>query len=222
MNINVDSDILLLLELSTLMNSSDATLHIGTGELGEKMGLSQQSASRLLNGLEDKGYIIKNRKGSGQEIRLTIKGKKRLISLNKSLSNFLSKKGPLKKFEGVLVSGLGEGAYYVNEYSHLLEEKLGYTPYPGTLNVSLEEEPENLESFVSEAIPPFEKHHRTFGELKIIPVNIKVKEDQASCHWIIPERTHHHPNEAEIIHEKNLRKKLKLKEGDKIEIILSE
>lgn len=38
---------------------------------------------------------------------------------------------------GEVVSGLGEGAYYVRQYEPLIEEYLGFKPFPGTLNVKI-------------------------------------------------------------------------------------
>ncbi len=42
---------------------------------------------------------------------------------------------------GRLFSGMGKGGYYVGhpEYQKRFEEALGYSPYPGTLNVKLED-----------------------------------------------------------------------------------
>src|SRR5918912_644876 len=42
-------------------------------------------------------------------------------------------------FKGTIVSGMGEGAYYMSlaGYKKQFKEKLGYEPYPGTLHVKL-------------------------------------------------------------------------------------
>ena len=43
-------------------------------------------------------------------------------------------------FRGRIVSGIGEGRYYTEQkgYVSQFKEKLGFTPYPGTLNVEIE------------------------------------------------------------------------------------
>ena len=43
------------------------------------------------------------------------------------------------EFRRKIVSGMGEGAYYMSlkGYRNQFIEKLGYEPYPGTLNVKL-------------------------------------------------------------------------------------
>jgi riboflavin kinase len=42
---------------------------------------------------------------------------------------------------GRVFSGMGKGRYYVGhpEYQRRFNERLGYTPYPGTLNIKLED-----------------------------------------------------------------------------------
>ncbi|MDG6909045.1 MAG: CTP-dependent riboflavin kinase [Nitrososphaerota archaeon] len=42
---------------------------------------------------------------------------------------------------GTVFSGMGKGKYYVGhpEYQRRFRERLGYSPYPGTLNVKLED-----------------------------------------------------------------------------------
>ena len=44
--------------------------------------------------------------------------------------------------EGEVISGLYEGAYYIskNGYRTQIIEKLGFDPYPGTLNLKLKDE----------------------------------------------------------------------------------
>ncbi|MCI4328530.1 MAG: DUF120 domain-containing protein, partial [Thermoplasmata archaeon] len=41
------------------------------------------------------------------------------------------------KFSGEVASGLGEGRYYLSQPGYMLQfaERLGYSPYPGTLNL---------------------------------------------------------------------------------------
>jgi len=48
--------------------------------------------------------------------------------------------GPARiSVEGTVVSGLGEGRYYLSQPGYVVQftERLGYAPYPGTLNVRL-------------------------------------------------------------------------------------
>lgn len=206
-----------LLRLAPLFPAATAPLHISTAELGSQLGVSQQSASRLLLALEQQGYVTKRRKGFGQEIRLTPKGRRKLKSYASLLEQLFLRK-PAGRVSGTVVAGLGEGAYYVGEYRSRLEDRLGYVPFPGTLNVRLSDEPPAVPIEEAFVIPPFERHHRTFGELKILSVTLAKNQHSVECHWIIPERTHHPEHELELIHEESLREKLDLKEGDTVEV----
>ena len=43
---------------------------------------------------------------------------------------------------GVVVTGLGEGAYFVAKYAKLFKEKLGFAPFHGTLNITVKKAPD--------------------------------------------------------------------------------
>ncbi len=60
---------------------------------------------------------------------------------------------------GRVFSGMGKGRYYVGhpEYQKRFEECLGYRPFPGTLNVKLEDD----------ALIAALKHLRTMGGFKV-------------------------------------------------------
>ncbi|MDA4126677.1 MAG: CTP-dependent riboflavin kinase [Thaumarchaeota archaeon] len=60
---------------------------------------------------------------------------------------------------GRLFSGMGKGKYYIGhpEYQRRFEECLGYRPFPGTLNIKLEED----------ALIAKLKHLRTLGGVKV-------------------------------------------------------
>ena len=64
----------------------------------------------------------------------------RLNKIYKSLQMIMESTHPTSiMLEGTLFTGLGEGAYYVtrDDYRKQFIEKLGFDPYPGTLNIKL-------------------------------------------------------------------------------------
>ena len=143
--------------------------------------------------------------------KLTSKGEELLTSvLHKPL-----------QLQGTVVSGEGEGSYYLSleGYRKQIREKLGFDPYPGTLNVLLT--PESLERralmYLRKAITisGFEEGGRRFGEVLAYPAQI-------DSFWpaaiIIPLKTHHPPSIVEIIAPVKLRDELKLKDGDRVTI----
>jgi riboflavin kinase len=85
---------------------------------------------------------------------------------------------PVKiSMEGRVFTGYGEGSYYMSlpGYVRQMEEKLGFIPYPGTLNVSLlsKDSIENkllLQKYADIEIGGFKDEHRTYGSVKAVHV----------------------------------------------------
>jgi riboflavin kinase len=218
----MDELILYLYQLSKSLKSKEDSLEISSSEVGHLLGVSQQSASRYLVRLERAGYIKRLRTARGQEISLTDKGSAALKEVHCNLNDFFSKESGEKKriIEGFLVKGIGEGAYYVREYSDEIKKKLGFTPFLGTLNVktvgiTLNEL--NLDRLTSGTIKGFRKEGRTFGPIKYSPIKIKAKGGEEDCYLIVPQRTHYR-DVFEIISPNNLRQKLQLADNEKITV----
>jgi riboflavin kinase, archaea type len=108
-------------------------------------------------------------------------------------------------FRGKVISGVGEGAYYVSAYSKKFKEILGWEPYPGTLNVCAEA------NLVHKGIylPPFD----SFSGVRVIPCRVSGKPAAIA----IPDKTRH-KGIIEIISTENLRKSLSLEDGDTLTI----
>jgi riboflavin kinase len=222
----------LLYELTKKFTFPQEKLFLTSKEFAHILGVSQQSSSRYLKNLEEEGLIRREMVGRGEWIELTEKGIDSLKKIHQSLKTFLSPKPQLKKIlEGKVVSGLGEGAYYIRNYMEQLKERLGFKPYLGTLNIRLKHHPEGIERYIKIRIPNFSKEERTFGGISIIPVKFfrgtkGMKEDTkrkmgVNCYLTIPQRTHHEKNIIELIHRENLREKFKLKDGDEVSVELS-
>ena len=201
-----------LIKIAEKIRTPEESLMINTTELGDILGVSQQTASRYLNNLVEEGYITKNLVKDGQEIRLTSKAIDVLKSIHSNLERLMVRPDKDLMIEGKIVSGIGQGAHYVRKYSERLEKHTGYLPYPGTLNVHVNPRPD-LSRYVSDSIEEFKEEGRTFGKLDLIPVRVSYKKKSIRCHLIIPERTHH-KNDFEILCEHNMRDKYGLKDND--------
>jgi riboflavin kinase len=124
-------------------------------------------------------------------------------------------------FEGVVFSGLGEGAYYVNQagYKEQFASKLGFEPYPGTLNLRVRKEDQDdvrlLEASPFILIEGFTDGNRSFGPAKCFHGKFAEKADGA---LIFPVRTHYAGDVVELISAKYLRKALGVKDGDVIKV----
>ncbi|MBU7044725.1 MAG: CTP-dependent riboflavin kinase [Theionarchaea archaeon] len=209
-----------LLELAHLDALKGIT--ITTQQLGTILGCSQQTASRKLMELEKNGLIVKKRALKGQKIIITENGMDFLRDYYiKFRCIFEEREAVIIK--GELISGMGEGHYYVTRkgYTTQFEKKLGFHPYPGTLNLLLEREHdiivrEMLDNCPYVEIDGFIDEDRTFGAAKCYPVSIKGIPGAI----LSPLRTHHPKNVIEIISPIHLREKLNLSEHDEVSVRL--
>jgi riboflavin kinase len=118
---------------------------------------------------------------------------------------------------GKVVSGSGEGAKFTELpwVKKQTTEKLGYIPYPGTLNIKLTKAKFSLKNL-------FKK----IKWIEISPVNdfcrgrlIKAHFiDNIECAVIIPEVGNYPKDIVELIAPINLREKFKLEDGDMVEV----
>ncbi|MBC7131082.1 DUF120 domain-containing protein [Candidatus Bathyarchaeota archaeon] len=205
------------------MGAHRRTAKISTEFLARKLGVSQQSASRNLIELERKGWISRSSTPEGCLIRITDAGVDELKKLCVKL-RFLMESAypPSVTLEGVVFTGMGEGAYYVtrDHYRKQFIEKLGFDPYPGTLNIKLTTDYDvktfsELRAYPAIEIEGFKDEDRTFGPVKCYPAII---ENKAKGAIVSALRTHYNSTVVEIISPICLRKHLGLKDGNKVKI----
>ncbi len=122
-----------------------------------------------------------------------------------------------RALEGVVMAGLGEGRYYLSRpgYTRQFMASLGFCPYPGTLNVKLNE-PFDPPSQQAIRIAGFEEAGRTFGKCSCF--KIRINGIQGAI--VLPEKSSHRPDVVEIIAPFNLRELLCLQDGDEVELVL--
>ena len=119
---------------------------------------------------------------------------------------------------GVIVHGLGEGAYFMSmqHYQKEIKKKLGFGAYPGTLNLKVEKNQIDLLKKINPIkIAGFKKDNKIFGGADCY--NAKIKSINGSI--IIPHLTRH-KDVIEFIAPVHLKSELKLKDGDKIKVEL--
>jgi len=197
-------------------------VQITTSSLGKNIKKSQQSASKHILELENGGFIDRIMTGRQLSVKITQKGYSELVKLHSVLGSSLDSFPSHLKLNGSVISGLGEGAYYMslNGYTKQFKVKIGYVPFPGTLNIKLNQLQatqiiQQLDELESVMIDPFSDGKRTYGWVKCFHATLN---DSIKCELIRLERTHHNNSIIELISKNNLRKTSKLKTGSKVTI----
>lgn len=191
--------------------------------LAEKTGLSQQSISRSLIELEKLGWIQRTSSHDGSLIKISASGEAQLKKVQSGLGVIFGEKYPSSiTIEGIVFTGLGEGAYYVTreQYRKQFIEKLGFDPYPGTLNLKITSEYDaklldELKDYSGIEIEGFKNENRTYGPVRCFPSLINNKEKGTVVYAL---RSHYNHSVIEILSPVNLRNRLKLKDGKKVKV----
>lgn len=187
-----------------------------SSQIAKKLGSSQQTISRLLKQMTKENLISRHVSHEGQQIFLTDKGREQVKALYAQLSEVVEK--TVSNITGKVTSGLKEGRFYISQprYQEQFMKKLGFRAFPGTLNLVID--PIKVKLFLSRResirIKGFRDKDRSYSD----SISCKVVIEGIEAAIIIPERTHHPEQIIEIISPYNLRKKLKLKDGQKVTI----
>jgi len=203
-----------------LIGAVNKTIKVSSSEFQKHTGASSKTAARKLKQLEEEGLIERKIVSSGQLIKMTEKGIEVLKNEYLDYNRIFSPEPETLELEGKVLTGLGEGQYYVNipGYRKQFEEKLHFVPFPGTLNVQLSEGSLPLRSLLREIpstqVEGFNDGERTFGGGKCYPVVV----GGIDAAIVTPERTHYPSDLIEIIAPVKLRDALELNDGDKIVI----
>ncbi len=178
-----------------------------------RLCMTRQGLYKVLRSLRERGYVEE-----GPVVKLSQKGRDVLGAALKDLLSYFNIVSI--KLSGVVISGLGEGAFYISleGYRRAIERLLGFTPYPGTLNVKLDTQSvpyrRYLDSLPGILIAGFSNGVRTYGAVKVFRARIRGIEGAV----VMPERTHHPSDVIEVVAPVKLRDVLGLRDGDRVEI----
>ena len=203
-----------------LLGAIKNKIEISSLELGKQIESSQQTASRYLLELDKKGMITRELGIKKQIIQITSIGEDALQNEHLQYQQIFELTDRVQ-FKGVVISGMGEGRYYTeqNGYVEQFREKLGFLPYPGTLNIEIELIERNKLRFLknNQAIEIFEfkTRNRTFGAVNCFKAEINGVKGAI----VLPLRSHY-SNILEFISSVYLRGELKLKDGDEVNIVI--
>lgn len=191
-----------------------------SGALAAALGVSQQTASRKILELLDLGLVQRRMATRAQLLKVTPKGLDLLRREFETLRSILEPGGAATlTLRGKVATGLGEGGWYISRrgYQVALEQRLGFKPYYGTLNIALEggEAAKLAELRAREGmlVPEFQDEGRTFGAVKCFRAALRGIEAGA----VFPLRGHH-TDVLEVVAPVHLRDRLGLRDGDEVTI----
>ena len=221
-------DRLLSLRKLALLGAIEEPIKLSSGHLAEAIKSSTQTAARRLQELETEGLVHRRIIADGQWIILTKRGMEQLKEeCYEYLEIFSSPPNIELNFAGRLITGLGEGEYYttLEGYKRQIEAKLGFTPFPCTLNLRMDSQSiaarKKLKGRKGIVIRGFESEKRAFGGGMCFPC--KILDDGAEgikSSVIIPDHTHYPEDVLEIISPVYLRYELQLEDGDEIRVMV--
>ncbi len=199
----------------------DKEVSSNTTDLAREIGASQQTASRRLIEMEKLGLVERVREGRNEKVRITKEGLSNLTGMYQVLKRVFEVPKKELVMSAAVFSGLGEGSYYMGleGYRKQFRSKLGFDPFPGTLNLRVRKEDLGerrlLESYPFIPIDGFANEKRTYGGAKCYKAI--VNEDTRGA-IVIPIRAHYGEDVVEIISPESLRKRLRLKDGDLVRV----
>ena len=130
-----------------------------------------------------------------------------------------------QKIKGKIFSGLGNGTFFtqLDWVEQQCLDKLGFTPFPGTLNLKIEEDLEVVEKLRElegiALVPPTAE----FCQAKCLPITVGV----IRAAIVIPEAEYYtneiHPQDVlEIVAPVNIKETLSVQDGDELTLEVNE
>ncbi len=215
------ADDLICLKRIALLGGLLSPVLVNSQGIGQELGISPQTASRRLKSLESGNYIARSLVPDGQQILITQAGEAELRQEYCDYYRLFGRTGEMKQIlTGTVESGLGEGAYYMSlaPYCRQFHNFLGFTPYPGTLNIRLSPAAVAIRKRLLlgnwHVIRGFESEGRTFGNVQCIGCTI----DNITCGIVVPGRSHYPEDIIEVIAPTGLRESLCVSDGDEVTV----
>jgi riboflavin kinase len=122
------------------------------------------------------------------------------------------------KVVGKLFSGMGAGEEYLSKqpYQEKFQEILGFKPFPGTLNLRVDEDKiEEIHDLDSERLESFEHEETEYSGMDVYRCKIKGVE----AAYLDLDVTDYEENVLEIVAPVQLRDLLGLEDGEEVEVV---
>lgn len=217
----VEDRLVLALRKIALLGGMHDYVSLSSRELGDMLTMSQQSASKRILELLNHGWIVRDLGARRQRIKLTEKGVEVLRQEYSEYQKIFETRDNIV-IRGTVVTGMGEGQYYVTQdsYQEQFLSKLGFRPYEGTLNLRVMPADlyklDILRRSPGKKIKGFERSGRTFGDVICHLATLQ----NIECAVVVPSRSHYE-DVMEVLCKYHLRRTLGLKDGDQVDIRIS-
>jgi len=202
------------------VSQSRGPVWISSQSFGESLSMSPQTASRRLKSLEGQRFIDRSLRPDGQYVTVTSAGEEALRKEYADYSRIFGEGAGPYSLTGSVISGLGEGRYYMSlpAYQEQFRKILGKAPFPGTLNLRLSSASRDVkrkvDSLTWTKIQGFVQDGRTFGEARTLACRI----GDIPCAIVVPGRSHYPDDVIEVISPVELRSVLDLSDGDLVTV----
>lgn len=217
-------------ELATLKNLAvrsglEVPSKVSCSDLAAQIDVSVQTASRRLRRLEEAELIGRNKNSDGQVVSITSLGEKLLKKQQNEYNRIFA---DMKvTISGRVTSGLGKGQEFISldGYTSQFQSKLGYGPFPGTLNVEADDVVRDRFDVLDPVkIKAWTDGDTEYGAIDCYPSRLSAIEQYGSrtAHVIVPKRTDHDNSVVELIAPMNLRESLGLTDGTQVSIQVGE
>lgn len=213
------TDPLEVLKVLALRGADRDFIPVTSSQVADQIDVSQQTASRKILDLLNRDLIDRRLGARVQLIKITDDGMTRLREVYRQYRAIFEEPDELS-IHGTVETGLGKGKKFIQKegYQRQFSQRLGFEPYPGTLNVRIDDAERASISILQNRdgidIEPFENGGTTYGGAKCFPALLQETED---CALILPDRTEH-DDVVELISPKHLRSALEIDEGDAVEV----
>jgi riboflavin kinase len=203
------------------MGATENEVVCNTSEVAKGIGSSQQTASRRLIEMEKLGLIERARDGRDQKLRITGEGYRQLSDMYLNLKRVFEAPKKDLVINGTVFTGLSEGSYYMSRdgYRKQFISKLGFDPFPGTLNLRVTKDSlddrKALDTYPFIYIEGFANEKRTYGPAKCFRALVN---EEAMSAIVLPIRAHYGEDVVELISPVSLRKQFKLVDGAKVRV----
>jgi riboflavin kinase len=201
---------------------------VSCAALAGDLDASTQTASRRLQALDEAGFVEREMVSDGQWVAVTAAGERALKREYEDYRRIFEEDISVT-LRGTVTGGMGEGRHYISlpGYMEQFREKLGYEPFPGTLNVELTDRSRRERATMAalDAVPidGWEDEDRTYGPAVCYPATVEAgAATHERAHVITPERTHHDDDQLEVIAPEKLRDVLDLSDEDHLTVHVQE